>query len=294
MDRKILIADDNAKNVRLLKDILEDEGYVVFTEDNGFSVIDIAHQIRPDVILLDIMMPGKDGFEVCRELKEDFDTKDIPVIMVTAKIDGKDLKKAFELGAFDYIKKPIDEVEVVARVQSALRHKLQMDKLKELASKDGLTGVYNHSLLMELFEKEYYKQERNGGSISFVMLDIDFFKKVNDNYGHTYGDVILQKLAAILTDSVRSSDIVGRYGGEEFSIVIPEFTLETVYRICERIRSTVEAYEFVVGKETIRITISIGICFKLANDQIDSMDMVKRADEALYRAKQNGRNRIEN
>jgi diguanylate cyclase (GGDEF)-like protein len=294
MDRKILIADDNAKNVRLLKDILEDEGYMVFTEDNGLSVLDIAHQIMPDAILLDIMMPGKDGFDVCRELKEDFDTKDIPIIMVTAKIDGKDLKKAFELGAFDYIKKPIDEVEVVARVQSALRQKLQMDKLKELASKDGLTGVYNHSLLMELFEKEYYKQERNGGSISFVMLDIDFFKKVNDTYGHTYGDVILQKLAAILTDSVRSSDIVGRYGGEEFSIVIPEFTLETVYRICERIRSTVEAYEFVVGKETIRITISIGICFKLANDQIDSMDMVKMADEALYRAKQNGRNRIEN
>ncbi len=293
MDTKILVVDDNYKNIRLLKDILEDENYVVFTADNGLPVLEISHRIKPDAILLDIMMPEMDGFEVCRALKNDFDTKYIPIIMVTAKTEGSDLKKALELGAFDYIKKPIDEVEVIARVQSALRYKLQQDMLREMASKDGLTGVFNHALLIELFEKELNKQERNGGNISFVMLDIDFFKKVNDTYGHTSGDMILKGLSGILTDSIRNSDIVGRYGGEEFSIVLPEINAENAYRLCERIRQAVESYRFSIGKEEIKITVSMGIYFKASNDTINSQDMMKRADEALYKAKQNGRNKVE-
>ena len=292
MKQKILIVDDNVKNIRLLKEILEDEDYIVASAENGLSVLDMAHSIRPDVILLDIMMPGMDGFEVCEELKKDSEVKDIPVIMVTAKTDASDLKKALGLGAFDYIKKPIDEIEVIARVQSALRFKKNQDQLNEMASKDRLTGLYNHALLIELFEKELEKQKRSGGDVSFVMIDIDFFKKVNDTYGHASGDIVLKELSSVLMKSVRIGDIVGRYGGEEFSIILPEINSDNAYRLCERIRKTVEEYGFNIGLHSINITISMGIYSKRNNDTNKSQEMIKYADEALYNAKKNGRNRV--
>lgn len=293
MSAKILIVDDNSRNVRLLTDILEDGGFQVYSIDSGLPVLDMVYRVKPDIILLDIMMPGINGFEVCSMLKKEHEIKDIPVIMVTAKADGIDIKRALELGAFDYIKKPIDEIEVVARIQSALRFKSNLDKLKEMAMKDSLTGIYNHALLIDLFDKELVKHERKGENISFVMLDIDFFKKINDTYGHTSGDIILRELSGILTDSVRKSDIVGRYGGEEFGIVFPEMDYEEVYQLCERIRKKVEKFEFQLDNKKVSITISIGICFKGARDKISCGDMIKNADEALYKAKRNGRNRVE-
>lgn len=293
MGAKILVVDDNNLNVRLLTDILEDEGYDVYSCSNGSEVLDMAHRILPEAILLDIMMPGLDGFEVCKLLKRDFEIKDIPVIMVTAKTDSMDVKKALELGAFDYIKKPIDEVEVIARLQSALRFKQHQDKLKQMAMKDGLTNLYNHALLIELFEKELTKQERNGNSISFVMIDIDYFKKVNDTYGHITGDQILRKLSDLLINSIRSCDIVGRYGGEEFGIVLPEANFDAALHICQRIRKNVEDYEFNVDGKSIKITVSLGMYFKSPEDTISSSEMIRKSDEALYRAKANGRNRVE-
>ena len=290
---RILVVDDNSKNLRLLKDILEDENFTVFTANNGLPVLEMTHNIKPDIILLDVMMPGMDGFEVCKLLKGDYEIKNIPVIMVTAKTESADLKKALEIGAFDYVKKPIDEMEVIARVKSALRFKQYQDKLNEMASKDGLTGVFNHALLIELFEKELSKQERNCGNIAFVMLDIDFFKKVNDTYGHISGDKVLKELSEILTSSTRNSDIVGRYGGEEFGIILPEITAENAYQLCERIRQAVENHDFSTGKDIIKITISMGIFFKDSKNTINSQSMIKKADEALYKAKQNGRNRVE-
>lgn len=293
MSTKILVVDDNILNIRLLKDILEDENYTVFQINNSIEVLDIVNDVKPDVILLDIMMPEMDGFEVCKALKDDFEAKDIPIIMVTAKTESSDLKKALEIGAFDYIKKPIDEVEVIARVQSALRFKEYQEKLKEMASKDGLTGVYNHALLIELFEKELNKQERNAGNISFVMLDIDYFKKVNDNYGHISGDIVLKGLSQILESSTRSSDIVGRFGGEEFSIVLPEISADEAYKLCDRIRQTIENYDFFISEIAIKITVSMGIYFKTSKDSISSKEIIKNADTALYTAKHRGRNRVE-
>lgn len=294
MITKILVVDDNLNNVRLLTDILEDENFTVYTADNGAAVLAMVHKLKPDVILLDIMMPGLDGFEVCKLLKNDFDIKDIPVIMVTAKTEGIDIKKSLEMGAFDYIKKPIDEIEVIARVQSAIRFKQTQDKLKEMAMKDGLTGLYNHALLIELFEKEIDKQQRNNGSISFAMIDIDNFKKINDTYGHISGDTVLKELSNILMSSVRGGDIVGRYGGEEFSIVFPGIDEQNAFQLCERIRKEVEDFNFEIGIETVKITISIGINFNELKGIINKREIIQKADEALYRAKHNGRNRMEN
>lgn len=219
--KKVLVVDDHKLNVKLLTDILEDEDFIVYSTDNGLSVLEMTLKFLPDVILLDIMMPGLDGFEVCKLLKENDEVNDIPIIMVTAKAEGIDVKKALEYGAFDYIKKPIDEIEVIARIQSALRFKQSQDLLKELAMKDRLTGLYNHALLVELFEKELAKQQRNDGDIAFVMIDVDHFKRINDTYGHTSGNIVLKELASILKNSVRKGDIVSRYGGEEFGLVLP-------------------------------------------------------------------------
>lgn len=293
MNEKVLVIDDNPQNIRLLKEILEDENFLVYTSDSGLAILEIVTNINPDLILLDIMMPEVDGYEVCEVLKGNSLTQDIPIIMITAKTEGEDVKRALDLGAFDYIKKPVDEVEVVARVQSALRYKQQQDKLKEMASRDGLTGAYNHALLIELFQKELAKQKRSGGNIAFIMLDIDYFKKVNDTYGHMAGDVVLKELTQIITHNVRNSDIIGRYGGEEFGIVLTDIQLDTVYQLCERIRQSIESNVFAIGTESLNITVSMGVYFKTAGDNISMGEMIKKADEALYKAKHTGRNKVE-
>jgi diguanylate cyclase (GGDEF) domain len=293
MNKKVLIVDDNLNNIRLLKDILSDEGYIIYTSDNGAPVPDMVRGLRPDVILLDIMMPDISGFDLCKMLKRDIDTSDIPIIMVTAKTEGIDIKKALEYGAFDYIKKPVDEIELVARLQSALRYKAQQDELKEFATRDGLTGLFNHTLLLDLFEKELAKKQQNCNSTTFIMLDIDYFKKVNDTYGHSSGDLVLKELSDILASSIRRGDIVGRYGGEEFGIIIIDSTEEDVQLMCERIRSTIENYDFLIGNDKINITVSMGFCYQGKSTALSSGDLIKNADIALYKAKHKGRNRVE-
>ncbi|MDF2947842.1 MAG: diguanylate cyclase [Bacillales bacterium] len=293
MSKRLLVVDDSPLNVRLLTDILEDEGYEVFSVNNGSDVLDATLINKPEVILLDIMMPGLDGFEVCHLLKTTYETKNIPIIMVTAKSESADIKRALELGAHDYVKKPFDESEVLARIQSALRLKEYQDILRDMAMKDSLTGLYNHALLIDLFEKEFAKTKRDGDGLTFVMLDIDHFKKVNDTYGHSAGDVVLKDVSKILLESIRSCDIVGRYGGEEFSIVLLTSHSSEVIEICERIRKNIENYSFNIGDSSISITISLGAYISDFNSQITPKEMIKLADESLYTAKRNGRNRLE-
>lgn len=293
MNAKILIVDDTRLNIKLLTDILENHGYIVYSVNNGFLVLDIARTVKPDIILLDIMMPGIDGFEVCRRLKNDNELMDVPVIMVTARTKGSDIKKALDLGAFDYIKKPIDEWEVIARVQSALRFKQYQDTLKDMAIRDRLTGLYNHMLIKELLEKEIAKQKRKDYDLSFAMIDIDYFKRINDTYGHMAGDIVLIELSNLLSLSIRKGDIVGRYGGEEFGIIMPEINKIDGINLFERIRKNVEGKDFHIENNIVNITISIGVCFKRPDEDMDYISMIKKADEALYLAKRNGRNRIE-
>lgn len=293
MKARILIVDDNVGNVQLLREILEEEGYEVSSVDNGLSVLESTHALKPDLILLDIMMSGLDGIGVCRWLQSEPALKGIPILLVTAKADSMDIKRGLDVGAFDYIKKPIDEIEVIARVQSALRFKQHRDRLQEMAMKDNLTGLYNHALLIELFEKEIAQHERDRKAISFAMIDIDHFKKINDTYGHQVGDSVLKGLSELLTQSLRKGDIVGRYGGEEFGIILPEAASEGAYRLCDRIRQSIAQTAFSTAKGTIRITVSIGICSRGPTDRTTNMEVVKRADEALYRAKYLGRNRVE-
>ncbi len=291
--KKVLIIDDNLNNIRLLTTILEDEGYSVIGIHSSTEAITVVRLQKPDLILLDIMMPGVDGFEICRLLKSEYELMDIPVIMVTAKIEGIDIKRALELGAYDYIKKPIDNIEVAARVKSALNFREQQKRLEEMAMRDSLTGLYNHVLLMELFEKEISKHERDSFCISYAMLDIDFFKKINDSYGHQTGDEILKQLSKLLNESIRKGDILGRYGGEEFGLVLIRTNEDNAYEICEKLRTLVESYKFTTHKGDLNITVSMGICTKGEESSLSRPEMIKLADEALYLAKKSGRNRVE-
>lgn len=292
MSKRVLVADDSKLNIAMITDILRSEGYEVFSVNSGLDVMDSAYRIKPDIILLDLIMPGKDGFTVCSELKCNHDLRNIPVIMVTARTEARYLKMALEIGAFDYIRKPMDAIEIIARLKSALRYKEYQDKLEEMAMKDGLTGLYNHALLIDLLSKEHSKQSRKEGNLAFVMLDIDFFKNVNDTYGHLQGNEVLKGMAKIMLSSIRESDIAGRYGGEEFALILPEIPKDKVILVCERIRRRVALYPFEVQGQTINITVSIGVCYKPGDSAISYNDMIRLADDALYEAKHSGRNNV--
>lgn len=293
MKARVLVVDDNVRNIRLITQMLQDEGYDVYSINDSLCVFDKIKEVKPDIILLDIMMPQLDGLEICRILKNDPVFSDIPIIMVTARAEGKDVRKALELGAFDYIKKPIDEDEVISRMQSALKYKMSQDKLKEMAMKDGLTGIYNHSLLMELFEKELNKNNLLKKNSSFAMMDIDYFKKINDVYGHLAGDIVIKNIASLIAQSLSENHLVGRYGGEEFGIVFGEIDEEKVNLICEDIRKKIENYEFKVKDKKFFVTISTGICLNKADNELTISEIIERADKALYIAKSKGRNRVE-
>ena len=293
MSYKILVVEDDEYNMKILKKILKDENYKVYTQSDGKDAVEKAKWARIDAVLLDIMMPEIDGFSVCQLLKEDPETRDIPIIMVTAITEGETLKRAFELGAFDYIKKPIDRIEVLARLSAALEYSEQQKKLQDMAMRDGLTGLYTHTLLLELLEKECSKARRYKTSLAFLMIDIDHFKKVNDTYGHRAGDMILSLVADTLEINSRRSDVVGRYGGEEFGIVLQDISYDNAWIVCERIRSSVENFEYRIGDKTVKITISIGMAYKESEAEADFEKMITTADKALYQAKKNGRNRTE-
>lgn len=293
MKAKVLVVDDNVRNIRLITQILQDEGYEVYSIEDGMLVFNRVKEINPDIILLDIMMPKLDGLEICRRLKEDPSLSDTPIIMVTARVEGKDVRRALEVGAFDYIKKPVDEDEVISRIQSALKYKKSQEKLKEMAMKDGLTGIYNHSFLMDLFEKALYSNNLLKKNTSFAMIDIDYFKRVNDVYGHLAGDEVIKRISSLLRDNIYAKHIIGRYGGEEFGIVFLESDEAEVNSICEEIRNKIEKYEFNFENKCFYVTISIGICSNMGNSQLSMNQIIEKADKALYDAKFKGRNRVE-
>ncbi len=292
MKKRILVVDDNKMNLLMLTDILEEEGYEVFTLLDSQKVEETAILVKPDAILLDIVMPKKDGFEICSSLKKMEETNKIPVIMVTAMTEAKLLRKAFDLGAFDYIKKPFDQIEVVARLKSAIRYHEQQKKLESLAMRDGLTNLYNHRMVIELLEKEYAKSNRKQTPIAFLMFDIDHFKKVNDTYGHKGGDAVIRGIGELLLESVRESDIVGRYGGEEFCLTLSELSFDNVLLLAKRLREAIEMHEFVEGNKVMKITTSIGIAYKNPSSNIGYNDLILIADKKLYEAKRNGRNQV--
>jgi len=293
--RTVLVVDDLCVNVLALTRILESE-WLVKSATDGVSALKMARENPiPDIILLDVKMPGMDGYEVCRQLKMSEETRDVPVIFITASDCQNDEAYGLELGAVDYIVKPINATVVQARVRNHIAlQQAQNDlaiknkELEQIAVRDALTGLYNRRKLDEVFDEEVFRAERYHRALSVVMMDVDHFKRVNDTYGHSAGDDVLIAIARALQDSLRGSDAIGRWGGEEFLLISPETDLETTVGLADRLRRTCESIDFpTIGK----ITLSMGVATHHSGD--GAKEILLRADSALYRAKHAGRNRVE-
>jgi two-component system, cell cycle response regulator len=304
--KKILVVDDHEDNVEVLRARLESRGYDVEGAMDGQSALDTVSRWCPDLVLLDVMMPDMDGLEVVRRLKADKSLPFIPVIMQTALDSTERMVAGLEAGADDYVTKPINFAELEARVRSLLRiKKLQQDlgdrerelsdmndKLLRISLTDGLTGVDNRRALEQRLHEMFEHSLRLHEPVSVVMCDIDHFKKVNDTYGHAAGDEVLKQFANILKEEAREIDRVGRYGGEEFLLLLPGTVLDAAVTFAERLRQKVDAHTFSYEGGTLKRTVSFGVA-SWPHPKIKGREgMLKAADDALYVAKETGRNRV--
>ena len=290
-NKTILIVDDTIANLDILVELLDQ--YDVIDATNGKDALEIASTEKIDLILLDIMMPDMDGYEVCERLKANDKTKYIPVVFITAKTDEHSIYRAYDVGGTDYITKPFLPKELLARVKKELKMQDLIDELKFLSSTDPMTKLYNRRYFTKISQHIFGLATRENQDISIIMLDIDKFKRVNDTYGHRIGDDVIIALANIMINSQRSSDVVCRYGGEEFVILLPNTVIEEARAVAEKLRKIVEATSVKLehGKE-LKFTISLGISQVDIKNDINIEKALNQADIALYEAKKSGRNRV--
>ena len=288
-DRKtILIVDDTETNIDILLEILDDE-YDILVSLDGESALEIVQEEKIDLILLDIMMPEMDGYEVCSVLKSLESTVDIPVVFITAKTDEDSIEKAYECGGIDYITKPFKPRELTARVRTQIKLKGLMDHLEFIASYDSMTGIYNRRKFFELAERQFKEFPQD---LYAIMIDIDKFKDVNDKYGHPVGDKVIKAVTRVISENILEESIFGRIGGEEFAIVCHTSNNEFVLNSLEKIRSLIADMETITDDgDIVKCTISEG--FSKNSPDIKSLDnLLKKADLALYEAKGTGRNKV--
>ena len=303
---RILIVDDHEDNIELLRARLEARGYDIEAAADGQEALDAVARTVPDLILLDVMMPRIDGFEVVRRIKSDRSLPFIPIILQTALDSTEHKVEGLDAGADDYITKPINFAELEARVKSLLRIKALQEALeareKELqianesllrmARTDSLTELDNRRHLEERLEEMFEHSRRLSEPLAVVMCDLDRFKSVNDTHGHQVGDEVLRQLSRILEREAREIDRVGRYGGEEFMLLLPGTVLDAAVTFAERVRKAVESHTFTFDGGTLRRTMSCGVA-AWPHPRLATCDtLVKAADDALYVAKETGRNRV--
>ena len=287
---KVLIVDDSIDAARVAKARLAGESLDIVCADGGRDGLEKARSENPDLILLDVDMPDINGFDVCRALKADPDLCMIPIIFLSGSTGPEDKVKGLDLGAVDYVTKPFDGFEIRARVRAALRTKRTQDLLIKYAQIDPLTELAHHRALVERIQAEWSKIQRYGGSLAFIMGDLDNFKQINDTFGHQAGDRVLCEVAKVLSDKCREPDMLARYGGEEFSILCPNVDAMGAGKLAERCRRKIEDICIPAGRQIVRITASFGVAdSSLASSYQTLIDV---ADKAMYQAKQQGRNRI--
>lgn len=287
----VLIIDDSPEVHRLLKARLRHEEIVLCGAHSGTEGLRMAATTRPALVLLDLDMADMDGFEVLRRLKNEPETLDIPVIVLSGLHGAQDKVSAFDLGAVDYITKPFNLTELRVRVRSALRLHRLVQMLAQRAHIDGLTALWNRAHFDKRWHDEVAESLRHGRPLSLAMMDIDHFKAINDAFGHPAGDAVLQGLARIFERECRREDIACRYGGEEFALIMPETRPDDAARLCDRIRTAVR--EMVWPRHPDRnVTVSIGIAGSSRVNQSDAARWLEVADRTLYSAKQAGRDTL--
>ncbi len=304
---KILVVDDIPLNRKLQKTYLESVGYQVILANDGIEALQRIDEERPDLILLDVMMPKMNGFQVCRRLKSIESTRFIPIIMVTALNEVDDKVKGIEAGADDFISKPFNKLELLARVKSLLRIKYLHDELElkikeleiaqskliQLAITDGLTELYNYRYFKEQLNQEITRAKRHNSHVSIAMIDIDYFKNYNDTHGHPAGDQVLKTIADLLRNNIRKIDIAARYGGEEFALILAETDKQAAGIVANKIKNLVEhqKFNYEETQPNGKLTISMGVA-TFPDDAMNPDELVKMADQRLYLAKKAGRNRV--
>ncbi len=288
---RLLLVDDIKANVKILQLNLKKD-YDIDVAFDGESALEQVAKNPPDLILLDIQMPGIDGYEVCRRLKHDDNTKKIPIVFITSRNEEEDETKGLELGAIDYIIKPFSMPIVKARVKNLMQMKKQQDILENLSSMDGLTGIPNRRYFDLTLHYEWQRAMRTETPLALIMIDIDFFKKYNDFYGHVSGDECLQSVSQALVSSInRSMDFIARYGGEEFAAILPDTSIQGALMIGEAMRQNVKKLR-IAHKQSLTadcITISLGIANIIPQKENGQRVLIEGADKALFEAKKDSR-----
>ena len=290
---RLLVVDDQPVNIQALYQTFSADHQVLMAT-TGEQAIDLCASKSPDLVLLDIEMPGMDGYEVCRRLKAEALTRDIPVIFVTAHRDEVAETRGLDAGAVDFISKPINPAIVRARVRTHLTLKTQSDLLRKWVYVDGLTGVHNRRYFDERLDTEWSRASRVSTALSVVLMDVDFFKRFNDRYGHQAGDECLRRVAAAMKASLkRPSDLVARYGGEEFVCLLPDTPIAGALKVAEEVRAHVHALQIEHADSAVVpvVTVSLGVCSKPAGAVASAAALLRHADIQLYQAKTQGRHR---
>ncbi len=290
---RVLIADDDPTALLLLESALEEWGYEVVSARDGTEAWDILCRAdAPSLAILDWMMPGLDGVEICRKVRHRSEPFYVYLILLTGKARNQDIVLGMDSGADDYVSKPFEEQELRVRLRAGRRIVELQDALRIQATHDSLTGVWNRRTIFEILRRESARVEREGTSLGVIMGDLDHFKMINDTFGHPAGDAVLCEASRRMGNALRPDDALGRYGGEEFLVVMPGSDLAGSMGIAERMRRAIEETPVAITAGTTPVTISLGAASGKGSN-LDSDLLVRMADQALYRAKQRGRNRVE-
>jgi len=297
---KVLVAEDESVSRQILKRTLENWNYDTVLVNNGDDAWKILNkEDHPRLVILDWIMPGMDGLTICRKLRERQDDIYSYILLLTANAEMDQVLEGLEAGADDYLVKPYNPIELKARIKTGeriIRMQQELvrtrDRLQIEATHDNLTGLWNRATIFELLEMELAREARKLKPVGALMIDLDSFKAVNDNHGHLVGDQVLKEFANRLNAGVRSYDLVGRYGGDEFLIVLPDCSIENALLLAGRVLKAVQAYPFETDAGPIAVTTSIGVTATDGNELIPPDSLVSRADEALYIAKRDDQKQV--
>jgi diguanylate cyclase (GGDEF)-like protein len=290
--RRVLVVEQNAADRQLLRNWLASEMIEVYEAVDIITALAACQKYQPNLVLLQLRLNTWDGYEVIRRLKDDPKTRSIPVIFVAASALTQEKAKGIDMGAVDFVSKPFDSVELLARVNSALRTKALLDLLEQRAHLDGLTELGNRFALQDALPLEFAANRQKGAPLSVVIADIDHFKRINDHYGHAAGDEVLRRMAMVLRGAVRPNDFLARYGGEEFVVLCPDCAIEAALETAERVRVGVAGLRVTFRNSVIQMTSSVGVNCVRDPYPADPQEALDRADQALYRAKSAGRNAV--